>query len=1248
MIELPKNLKPFQQKAKDYLASGRVRDIEFSGGTYQVLVADPGSKKEEWAFLQLDGRGKLKDSFCSCETSETNHECVHQAVAMLYVYGDQEEPLHVRFENSLWNRLFRHCSDAVGTRPEVLKEVGKGQYRCRLPGGKDLFSVKATTAAARALLEKMIFDRQQETEETSLKFSNLTQEELMLWKQGKPTEQLRYELSFWNDLAKLLMFWQEEGKKYKVEFGYSAKKVPNRMDIEFPELKMQFFISEAELPMVVPALGTVKSPLVVHSEPREDIERIDYDTERRSLKIVARKGHKGGDKRTKEAKGIEIGGWTFVPGDGFYLKNPHFLLTSEELKDRQLEEALNDHAQTIKTMIKGCEVHDSPMPVSYTVNFDERWNLHLSGYLFTPGDLSASGAYCLGSWAYLPGDGFYHMEQRDFDEIEKVIPADEVSDFVSEYRTWLNHQEGYRIHLSHLEADISYHLTKDGRLTFSRSLSIPDEDMKTKDFGRWVYISGQGFFSKVSMQTSLPVRAGVEIASNQISTFIRANREELKLVTGFFSEKCPVEESGLDIRLTDEEKVMITPEYVFWPDYRDKEVRFFDDFVYVEGEGFYELPAVMRLPERFRNPVEIDEENLPTFLNNELAGLETYIYYMDPRLRKPSESHLLANSIETVQDGDKGNYSLKLKYETEFGAIPVASLWWSFIKKKRFVFTDAGLIDLAEKRFSWLKTLEKNRVDRRGNDIELTTLELMKLNAFDEIMVPLGKDVSSERSKNLLKELTEFRIPEEPDLTGLQSHLRPYQEIGVRWLWFLYRHGLSGMLCDDMGLGKTHQAMALLAAINNFKPKEDQPKKRHFLVVCPTSVIYHWQEKLSAFLPGLKVWTFYGAKRSLEEFYENCDILLTSYGVWRNEAEALADHDFEVAIFDEIQIAKNYTSRIYHALTLVKARMRIGLSGTPIENHLRELKTLFDITLPTYMPGEHDYRDFFVRPIEKEDNRERKYLLSRMIKPFVLRRKKEDVLLDLPEKIEEIAHCDLSPQQHKLYMDVLTSSRDKIIDELSDESKPIPYMHIFSLLSHLKQVCNHPATYLKKPEHYKQYHSGKWDLFVELLSEARESQQKVVVFSQYLYMLDIIEEYLKEHGIGFAVIRGATTNRGEQLQRFKNDPKCEVFVASLQAAGLGVDLTSASVVIHYDRWWNAARENQATDRVHRIGQVRGVQVFKLMTKDSIEEHIDTIITRKGKLMEDVVGVDDHEVIKKFDRKEIMQLLRMGSGMGSGL
>ncbi len=233
-----------------------------------------------------------------------------------------------------------------------------------------------------------------------------------------------------------------------------------------------------------------------------------------------------------------------------------------------------------------------------------------------------------------------------------------------------------------------------------------------------------------------------------------------------------------------------------------------------------------------------------------------------------------------------------------------------------------------------------------------------------------------------------------------------------------------------------------------------------------------------------------------------------------------------------------------------------------------------------------------------------------------------------------------APLLQHFTIQLLQQRRHHLLAELQKDGQSIPFLHIFALLSSLKQICDHPAVYLKTPEDYQLYGSGKWELFVELLREARESQQKVVVFSQYLGMLDIIEGYLTEQGIGYAAIRGATQNRKEQLRLFNHEPECEVFVGSLQAAGLGIDLTAGSVVIHYDRWWNAARENQATDRVHRIGQTRGVQVFKLVTKGTFEEKIDAMIIRKGKLMEEVVGVDDQYILKSFTRSDLIQLLEL--------
>jgi len=1238
-MQIPEILKPYIEAGKRLNELGLVREIEFSGGTYQIQVFNENEEREVWAFLQLDKRNSLKDCFCSCEESEDVACCPHIAAAYLRIFKFNNKPLHQRFESSIWNKLCRLYSDRLGDEADTLKHKGKGEYVSSTLSGKTLFYIKGKNKAAIVKLSHLILHRHHETEETSLKFSNLSQEEILLWREGKPTAELSYELSFWNDLAKWFKSLQDTAFSYNVTYESSAKGIPNYIHVKFLEVEFGFYLSEANLPYIIPSLSTIDSEIKVHHLLDEVIKKITYDKKSSLLKVEAKTFENLQQDSSKKKKGYQIGNWLFVQNDGFYPLQNHSFLATPEIRKDMISKVMSDNLSMIKARLEGVLIHEEPIEVSYALSFDKDWNLHVSSYLFMIGDLSKPYSRLFEEWAYLDDDGFYHLEKRPFSPVETVILESDVEDFIRQRRTWANGYEGFKTHLASIEAELRYELNPDDKLTFIKRVAIEDIGVESKDFGSMIYIAGQGFYAKISSTIGLPVRPGIAINKDQIPLFIRMNSQDLGQVPGFFSDKCPVLKSGLSIYLTEDQKIKIEPQYDLGPQYQNKIVRFFDDFCYVEGEGFHELPSDSRLPQQFRYPIEIEPNNQKLFLTYELDKIKNYATFIDPKLLSPEFMKLKALSITKALDIGKGFYSLKLGIETERGLIPVYDIWSAIKKKKPFLFAKEGLIDLKQKNFDWLRLLDKKRIDRKSQTITLSTLELIRLNAFDEIQVSLGKGSQLKGSVELLKELTEFRTPEEPDLTGLNSQLRSYQLIGVRWLWFLYHHSLSGLLSDDMGLGKTHQTMALFAAIINHHKKLNNGSKKHFLIICPTSVIYHWQEKLAAFLPDVKVCTFHGSNRSLGEFHQDYDILLTSYGIWRIENEFLSKFPFEVAIFDEIQIAKNHNSRIYLSLLQVNAEMRIGLTGTPIENYLRELKTLFDIVVPTYMPSDTDFREFFSKPIEKDRDKERRELLTRFIKPFLLRRKKEQVLLDLPEKIEEVAHCELIGDQEKLYIETLEKTRGKIIEDLKDDSKPVPYMHIFAILSALKQICDHPAVFYKTPKKYQDYSSGKWELFVELLSEARESQQKVVVFSQYLSMMDIIEEHLNSLSIGYATIRGSTINRGEQIHRFNHDPECEVFIGSLQAAGLGVDLTAGSVVIHYDRWWNAARENQATDRVHRIGQTRGVQVFKLVTKNTIEEKIDQIIYAKGQLMEDIVKVDDHQVIKQFDRKEIMQLLQ---------
>jgi SNF2 family DNA or RNA helicase len=296
-----------------------------------------------------------------------------------------------------------------------------------------------------------------------------------------------------------------------------------------------------------------------------------------------------------------------------------------------------------------------------------------------------------------------------------------------------------------------------------------------------------------------------------------------------------------------------------------------------------------------------------------------------------------------------------------------------------------------------------------------------------------------------------------------------------------------------------------------------------------------------------------------------------------------------------------------------------------------------DLTVPGYLGSDN----FFARRYESE-GANRLGELRQLVGPFTMRRTKKVVLAELPEKIEDIRYCRLTETQVRLYRDAVDTRRTSLLRALEHEDEAIPYIHIFALLTLLKQICNHPASISKDgfDPGKGTMDSGKWEVFAELVDACLENGQKIVVFSQFVKMIEIITRHLKNKGIGFAGITGQTRNRGREIDRFNEDENCRVFVGSLKAGGSGIDLIAGSVVIHYDRWWNAAKEDQATDRVHRIGQTRGVQVFKLVTEGTLEEKISTIIDRKRKLMADVIKDDDPGMLKTFSREELIDLLSL--------
>jgi superfamily II DNA or RNA helicase len=1198
---------------------GKVGDILFSEGTYQVAVKGAG-KEVFWPFLQITDEGVLKDHFCTCKQAEEGGRCPHQAAAWIKIFSGHEEPLHVRFRDSLWTHLCQMAARRHGYDTDCLKGSLQTQFQAFSTTKKKLFFLKTLTAKGKEKLKEIIVNRKQETEETSLKFSNLSLEELALWKEGRPSHFLNYELSFWSDLAKWWMILQDAGKKYKVSFNYDKNPLPKEIIVHFEDVECGFYIAEANWPQIIPSLAHVTAPLKTYEFSNEQIRRIFYDPLRKvfNLDIIA------SEKEEKPVKIYPVGEWSFVPEKGFYPSKLDPLLNEKVIHSSQIGEFLHRHQHLVETHLVGSKLHLNPIPAKYHLFFDANQALHLVCYAFDKGDLQRPSSARYGSWVYLSDKGFYLLEDVLFEETEKIIPKEEVSAFVTRHRHWLHAYEGFQTHVITIESRLTYTLTRE-ELRFETGLELAEETEQIYDFNEWIYVRGRGFYSKMARRSGQGIAAGLKIPRDEIASFIRGHQDDLENISGFFAAQSPLLASGLHVLLNDKGLIVVRPHYTFLPAYQGKKIEIFENYTYVENEGFHEVPGELRLPDPYFKEVTIEESAEQYFVAYEIDTLQPSITEIDPRLQKPQHLFLKINSFSREPEG---TWLLDLEYESDLGSIDVMAIWQALNDGKRHLFSPAGLILLKSPRYNWLRGIPKKRWMKKGKQIRLTTLEWIKLFVFEEIKEP--DEATSLRNWNEFKNF-EPSVPF--DITGLKSELRGYQETGLKWLWFLYSQGLSGLLCDEMGLGKTHQAMALLAAASNSKAGK-------YLVVCPTSVIFHWEDLLRKFLPRLRVYVYYGAQRTLVDFQEQYDLLLTSYGTLRSEKSPLSEIPFDIAIYDEIQIAKNASSQTHKALKLINATLRIGLTGTPIENNLLELKALFDIVLPDYMPTETLYKELFVNPIEKQHDADKRFLLARFIRPFVLRRKKSEVLLELPEKTETLAYAPLSDEQKNLYREVYRASKEQLFKELQDDSKPTPYLHVFALLTRLKQICDHPALYKHEVQNYKKYASGKWDLFVELLNETRESGQKLVVFSQYLGMLDIIESYLEEHKIGFAGIRGSTRDRKGQVEKFRDDPTCEVFIGSLQAAGVGIDLISASVVIHYDRWWNPAKENQATDRVHRMGQSRGVQVFKMVTRGTIEEHIHVLIEKKLGLMEQVIGFDEQDQVKVLTREDLLELLRL--------
>ena len=465
---------------------------------------------------------------------------------------------------------------------------------------------------------------------------------------------------------------------------------------------------------------------------------------------------------------------------------------------------------------------------------------------------------------------------------------------------------------------------------------------------------------------------------------------------------------------------------------------------------------------------------------------------------------------------------------------------------------------------------------------------------------------------------------------GLCLELRPYQKEGLAWLQFLREQNLSGILADDMGLGKTAQTLAHLL-LEKEAGRLDKPA----LIILPTSLIFNWKNEAARFAPSLKVLSLHGPERKsrFEEIPAH-DVVLTTYPLLWRDADELMLHSYHLLILDEAQTVKNAQSRSAEAVRKVDARHRLCLTGTPLENHLGELWSQFDFLLPGFLGTSKQFTKHWRTPIEKLGDRQRSKLLARRIRPFILRRKKEDVAQELPPKTIIVRSVELEGSQRDLYETVRAAMDSKVRDEIANRGFARSQIVILDALLKLRQVCCDPRL-VKAVSASKVKERAKLDLLMGMLPELVDEGRKILLFSQFTSMLALIEHELDKLGLPYVILTGDTTDREAPVRRFQ-DGEIPIFLISLKAGGVGLNLTAADTVIHYDPWWNPAVENQATDRAHRLGQDKPVFVYKLIVAGSIEEKILALQERKAELAAGILS-EDRGVEVKFGNDDLAAL-----------
>lgn len=630
--------------------------------------------------------------------------------------------------------------------------------------------------------------------------------------------------------------------------------------------------------------------------------------------------------------------------------------------------------------------------------------------------------------------------------------------------------------------------------------------------------------------------------------------------------------------------------------------------------------------------IQPDEESSYIFLKEGLPDLldMAEIFYSEDF--KNMQINYSVNISPGVRlNTEKGLLELSFQYQ-DIEVKEFIELLKSYqLKKKYYRMKNGGFIPLDSPEIESVAQL-MDQLQVSNKEISKEQIQVPRYRAMYLDSLARENGLQIERSPGFKKLVRDIREPEETDYeipAGIKANLRQYQKNGFKWLKTLSAYGFGGILADDMGLGKTLQILALILSE---KTEKDLPS----LVIAPTSLLYHWQDEAARFAPELKLTVISGNQAErLKQFKEmdSADLIVSSYGLVKRDIDFYEDRNFKYCILDEAQNIKNPNTQGAKMVKQIKAGGYFALTGTPVENSLTELWSIFDFLMPGYLLNHNKFKKRFESPIVKKNDPEAMDDLRRHISPFILRRMKKEVLKELPAKVENKMSSQMTDEQRKLYLAYMMQAKKEFQEEVLANGFEKSQIKILSILTRLRQICCHPSLFI---ENYSGG-SGKFDLLMEILQDAINGGHRILVFSQFTSMLSLIKMRLDDEAIAYHYLDGSTTSEKRMnLVHSFNAGEKEVFLISLKAGGTGLNLTGADVVIHYDPWWNPAVEDQATDRAYRIGQKNSVQVIKLISKDSIEEKIYEL-QQKKKALVDAVIKSGESFLNKMGEEEIRML-----------